>query len=99
MALGRKTGGRKKGTPNKVNKEAADIMRLLNCCPVEASVRIAKRLEEDGELVQAGKMYIDLIAYRHPKLKSVEHDATDEMTQVLRDLTGVKRTKGIHGAS
>lgn len=82
-----KTGGRKKGTPNKVNSEIADLLDRLGCNPIEGLARIA-----NGERLKCGvstiagyaeeeimptfaqrlKAYTELAEYAAPKRKAVE---------------------------
>ena len=43
MAKGIKSGGRQKGTPNKINAEVAARLAGLGCDPIEGMVKIALR--------------------------------------------------------
>lgn len=42
MAKGTRLGGRQKGTPNKTNSAAADILERLKCDPIVGMARIAE---------------------------------------------------------
>lgn len=71
MALGRKTGGRQKGTPNKSVAELERKLRLLGCDPIEGMALIA--VNPDNNIDLRAKMYAELAAYLVPKRKAIEH--------------------------
>ena len=75
MAIGFKTGGRQKGTPNKPGQQAAEILASLNCDPIEGMARIAMDPKHSPEL--RGKMYSDLARYVYPQRKAVEHSGAE----------------------
>jgi len=52
---GRKTGGRKKGTPNKLTQRAAQRLEELGCDPLELSVRVAMGKDLDGPHPSVGE--------------------------------------------
>lgn len=64
--------GRPKGSTNAKSNYARLALSKAGCDPILDSVRCAKALEKDGELAQAGRIYVDLISYLAPKLKSVD---------------------------
>lgn len=66
----KKSGGRKKGTPNKLTFDAIETLRRLNCDPIEGMARIA--MDEGTPLVIRSKMYSDLAQYVYPKRKAIE---------------------------
>ena len=70
MALGQKTGGRKKGTPNKRTQEIQTKLETLGCDPIERMARIATDEANPPELRL--KAYSDLAPYLYPKRKAVE---------------------------
>jgi len=74
MARGRKTGGRKPGTPNKRTAEVVARLESLDCDPIEGMVRIAEEemAKEDGDRALAGSMYRELAQYVFPKRRAVE---------------------------
>lgn len=56
MAKGKKTGGRTRGTPNKLTEAVQDTLRRLGCSPIEGLALISLRrvscgtcIDEDGE--------------------------------------------------
>ena len=65
---GNKTGGRKKGTPNKRTKELIEVFGDYN--PAESLLEILKsdRVPVDLKI----KINLDLMGYLYPKRKSVE---------------------------
>jgi hypothetical protein len=70
MALGRKTGGRKAGTPNRKTREIGQLLESLGHNPIEAMVQIATDPEACLEL--RGRMNAELAQYVYPKRKAVE---------------------------
>ena len=75
MALGRKTGGRVAGTPNKRTQDVIERLTALNCDPIEGMARIAMDDANSPEL--RGRMYAELAQYVAPKRKAVEHSSED----------------------
>lgn len=70
MSLGKKTGGRQKGTPNKRTLEPWQVLAELDCDPIEGMARIAKDETTSPEL--RGRMLAELAQYAYPKRKAVE---------------------------
>lgn len=67
--VGNKTGGRRKGTPNKKTQNVIERLDKLKCDPLEGMVRIAKQAEQDGDYPLAGSMYKELATYVYAKEK------------------------------
>ncbi len=65
---GQKTGGRKKGTPNKKTMDLIERMGDYN--PLEALLNIAQ--DDDTPTDIKVKINIDLMGYIYPKRKSIE---------------------------
>ena len=79
-----KTGGRKKGTPNKDKDQALDLILSTGCKhPLVGLAEIARDLHESGELEEAGKAYKELAQYVAAKRKAIEHSGKVENTQPL----------------
>jgi hypothetical protein len=74
-----KTGGRQKGTPNRMTLHVADILIRLNCDPIEGLARIA--MDEDNPVDVRARCYIELAQYLYPKRKPVDV-ARDERTPI-----------------
>lgn len=87
MANGKKTGGRKAGTPNKNTSEISDLLARLKCNPIEGLARIANgeeilcgvatisgfvEVKHRPTLAQRLKAYTELAEYIAPKRKAVE---------------------------
>jgi hypothetical protein len=70
MAIGRKTGGRAKGTPNKKTLEVQERLAEMGCDPIEGMARIA--LDESNPPELRGKMFAELAQYLHPKRRATE---------------------------
>lgn len=77
MAVGKKTGGRKKGTPNKKTSTIQEKLDALDCDPIIAMVKLAKEAHQGGDLPLAGSMYKELAQYVYPKRKAVELTGKD----------------------
>lgn len=94
-----KTGGRKKGTPNKRTQAVQELLESMDCDPIAGMARIAAMAETDAQAAGEPKdrlphmnlvkdCYKELAQYVAPKRKAVEH--TGEVGTVVRlvDLTG-----------
>ena len=89
MALGKKTGGRRKGTPN-INKK--ELVELLNeqypgYNPVIQMAGIAQ--DESVEMVHRVQCAKEIAGYIFPKRKSIESNITGDMRLVAVELTGI----------
>jgi TPR repeat protein len=56
--VGRKTGGRVVGTPNRKTRDAEELLALLDCDPIRGMAEIARNPEASLEL--RGRTYSDL---------------------------------------
>ena len=76
MAHGRKTGGRKKGTPNKVpSAKRQAIMESGGDLPLDYMLRVMRDARADTE--RRDDMAKAAAPYLHPKLAAVEHTGKD----------------------
>ena len=75
MTYGRKTGGRKAGTPNKRTLELVERLEALGCDPIEGMAQLAMNPSTAPEL--RGRMFAELAGYLHPKRKAVEVKADE----------------------
>lgn len=80
MAFGHKTGGRKKGTPNRRTAEVAERLAALDCDPLEGMAALAMDDSNAPEL--RGRMYAELAQYLYPKRRAIE-SAPEEKQQVI----------------
>ncbi|HIN68327.1 MAG TPA: hypothetical protein EYM93_03530 [Methylococcales bacterium] len=72
-----RTGGRKKGTPNKKTLEVLEQISALDYDPITTMVKISQQAMADENYALAGQMAKELAQYVYPKRKAVEH-FTDE---------------------
>lgn len=79
MALGRKTGGRRKGTRNKVNAEVAEQLERLGCNPIEGMALLAMDRANPPDL--RGRMFSELAQYVAAKRKAIEVTGKDGAAQ------------------
>ena len=75
MALGKKTGGRSKGTPNRRTREITELLDALDCEPVAGMAAIA--MDERNPVELRGRMYAELANYVHAKKRATEIKADD----------------------
>ena len=87
MPVGKKYGGRVKGTPNKSSQTIMDKLSDLNCDPIEGMATIARKAMDEGEFILAGTMYRELAQYVAPKRKSVEMNTHVSFEQKLHDMS------------
>ena len=95
MTVGRKTGGRRAGTPNKRTQDVIDKLEDLGCDPIEGMARIARQAEEEGDKVLAARMYTELAPYIAPKRKAVEQTVRNEWDGVTKDAMEAKYREAI----
>lgn len=89
MPAGKKYGGRKKGTPNKVNKERREMLSQFLDDHWEEFNKMWERADEETKM----KIYMDVLPYTTPKMASVEYkDKTPQRTfkDELDEDTGLK---------
>lgn len=70
MSIGKKTGGRQKGTPNKSTLEVQAKLAELDCDPLQGMAILAADSRNTPEL--RGRMYAELAQYLYPKRKATE---------------------------
>lgn len=75
MAIGRKTGGRVRGTPNRRTQDIQSLLALIGCDPIEGMARIAMDAQNPIEI--RARMYAELAQYIAPKRKAVQVNAGD----------------------
>ncbi len=80
MAIGHKTGGRKKGTPNRRTAEVAERLAALDCDPLAGMAVLAMDETNTPELRR--RMYAELAQYLYPKRRAIE-SAPEEKQQVI----------------
>lgn len=70
MALGKKTGGRIKGTPNKRTADVIERLERLGCDPIEGMALLAMDPANAPEL--RGRMYAELAQYVAAKRRALD---------------------------
>jgi hypothetical protein len=75
VSFGKKTGGRRAGTPNKRTADLVKHLEALGCDPVDGMAQLAMNPANTPEL--RGKMYAELAGYLYPKRKAVEVKSED----------------------
>ena len=93
MALGRKTGGRRPGTPNRRTLDVIERLDALGCDPIAGMAQIA--LNEAAPVEVRARMYAELAQYVAPKRKAVEHDFSAEAAAALSQ----PRVIEVHGVA
>ena len=71
MAKGTKTGGRVKGTPNKLTKEIRAVLKNVMAEEIEALPQLLINLEPRERI----EIVIKLMPFVVPKVKDVSHDS------------------------
>lgn len=74
MAKGLKTGGRKKGVPNKASIERAEAIAASGLTPLDYMLKVMRESKDAGERLDAAK---SAAPYVHPKLANVELTGKD----------------------
>ncbi|MGA2878773.1 MAG: hypothetical protein ABSG13_07470 [Bryobacteraceae bacterium] len=87
MAIGRKTGGRAAGTPNKDKAAVEQICARYGFEPIEAMIFIHKKAIEKGDFTLAGKMAAEIAKYVHSQKKATEFANPEEQELVVRLIT------------
>jgi hypothetical protein len=81
MALGRKTGGRRPGTPNKRSGVVSERFEELGLDPLEGLIDIARDPRTDVEL--RARILMDLMGYLYPKRKALDTSPTASRSVVF----------------
>lgn len=81
-----KTGGRKKGTPNKRTRSIEEKLEALGCDPIAGMAAIANNENNSQELRLSA--YKEVAQYVAPKRRAVEHSGPDG-GQLVINISGV----------
>lgn len=79
---GKKYGGRKKGTPNKVTAELRERVRAFLDDNFDEAVEAWKEIDDPKDKM---KLYNELISYAVPKMSSVQFTGNAEVTSRIED--------------
>lgn len=69
----RKTGGRKRGTPNERTLEARAVFEKHGYDPLESLIAYRKKIEKDQGEEYCTNLDLKLLPYLWPQRKAVEH--------------------------
>ena len=81
MAIGRKTGGRVAGTPNKRTAELTERLEALNVDPVLGLAQIATDPAVSIEL--RARVQMELMAYLYPKRRALDTGPSDQQRVMI----------------
>ena len=79
-----KTGGRKRGTPNRRTADIQEKLAAMGCDPIAGMAAIAT--DEKQDIALRAAMYKELAQYVAPKRKAVEMTGADGGELTLADL-------------
>jgi hypothetical protein len=97
MALGRKTGGRQKGTRNNRTVQIEELLAELKCDPIQGMAKIAMDCSLAPEL--RGRMYAELAGYLYPKRKATEIKLDEGPRVTFHISTGITKAINDSGAT
>lgn len=80
-----KTGGRKRGTPNKASQDVAERLAALGCDPLEGLARLATDPKSTPEFRR--QCFNDLMPYAYSKRRPI--DVAIEQPTVMNVITNV----------
>lgn len=88
MAIGKKTGGRKKGTPNRVTARREREIAASGTTPLEHMLKVMRddkaSDERRDEMAKAAAPYV------HPKLASMQHTGANGGPVQIADISRLK---------
>jgi hypothetical protein len=87
MAIGKKTGGRKKGTPNKATAKREREIARAGSTPLEYMLKVMRNPRADGE--RRDRMAVAAAPYVHPKLSTMQHSGPNGGPIQSVDLTNM----------
>jgi len=87
----KKTGGRKKGTPNKKTQNMIDKLDALGYDPIESLVRLALEAKKTKDSAMEFNACKELAQYVAPKRKAIEMTAEVTTVDLADDLTPLQK--------
>lgn len=76
MAVGKKTGGRQKGTPNRASQTRQIEIAASGETPLDYMLRVMRDQTQDHD--RRDEMAKAVAPYVHPKLATVEHGGNED---------------------
>jgi hypothetical protein len=93
MALGKKTGGRRKGTPNKATALRQEAIAASGLAPLAYLLSVLRNEQESYERrFEAAKA---AAPYVHPKLAAIEHAGKDGGPIETREVSDQDRARAL----
>ena len=80
MAIGKKTGGRMLGTPNRRTQDIHDLLKRIGCDPIKGMALIA--MDDSNPVEIRARMFAELAQYVAPKRKAIQVE-TSESKRVI----------------
>jgi hypothetical protein len=87
MATGKKTGGRRKGTPNRRTAKMRAEMAASGELPVDYMLGVMR--DPTADLVRRDQMARAVAPYCHPQLQAIAHRNLDESGKPLAPIVNV----------
>jgi hypothetical protein len=87
MAIGKKTGGRRKGTPNRATAKREREIARAGATPLEYMLKVMRNTRADSE--RRDRMAIAAAPYVHPKLATTQHTGANGGPIQTVDLTNM----------
>ena len=87
MTYGHKTGGRQKGSINKITLSIRERLKEMEIDPLEGLAEIASQARADGNLELAYKCYKDLLPYCYAKAEGVIQQVEEIKEETDRNKT------------
>ncbi|WP_152045490.1 hypothetical protein [Aureimonas psammosilenae] len=87
MAVGKKTGGRTKGTPNKATAKREREIARGGTTPLEYMLKVMRNPRAEGE--RRDRMAVAAAPYVHPKLSTMQHSGPNGGPIPTVDLTNM----------
>jgi len=94
MAAGKKTGGRRKGTPNKRTEASRALVARATAegiSPLDVMLGAMREAWEKGDKGGAAIFARDAAPYMHPKLSAVQHSGDNDNPVAFNIVSGVPR--------
>ena len=87
MALGKKTGGRQKGEPNKDHANLVNLFDEENYEPAREAIEAIRQLPPE----LAAPLHVKMMKFKYSERKAIEHSGEID-TSLFNDLLGLDAT-------
>ena len=89
MAYGQKTGGREKGTTNKITKEIKDVLKAVIDPEIENLQKLLNKLEPIDRI----NIIIKLLPFVIPKIQTIKTENKHEIQETPQIIVNDEETK------